>query len=240
MAFVRRDGSVIWAELTATRLAGGGGQAILRDITARRAAEQRAERLLHLYAATADIDRAIGRMDDPDALLSEACRIAVEVGRFGMAAAGLLGSGSRSWTFRWLASESEESSYLSQLAIALERDGLRSPLAGMAALRENRTIVLTIDDPRMSAAGRDELLAVGLRSHVIVPLRCGGGVVGGFGVFDPAVDAFGPAEVGLIERIADDVSAPARGDRPRAGAAGHGGASATASRSRSNAPPRRS
>jgi two-component system, cell cycle sensor histidine kinase and response regulator CckA len=201
-----KDGRMVWVELTASRLPGGASQAILRDVTARREAEQQADRLLHLYAASADIDRAIGRIEDAATLFQEACRIAVDVGGFGLAWIGIIDKASPDHPVRLTASAGQPLGGRERILAALSSDVLGARRPGIQALIEDRVILTRLDssgfDPDYGKALKDG----GLQSSLVIPLHVSGGVVGAIAIYHASLDAFGLAEIGLLERIAEDVS----------------------------------
>ena len=198
-----RDGTAVWVELTATRLQDGRLQGLLRDITARLVAEARADRLMHLYAATADIDRAIRGITDQDALFAEACRVAVEAGGFRLAAVCLI----RETPGRPLEIVAARGPALGFVDLTPTRALLdpppgTPPMRSVQGLLDDRPIVLDIGSADDPAAARQ----FGLQSAAVVPLHVGIRVVGCLAVYAGVADAFDRAEMGLVERIADDVS----------------------------------
>jgi len=65
--------------------------AIVTDVTDRQRAEGHIRRLNRVYAVLSDINQAIVRIREPQALFEKACRVAVEKGGFRMAWVGLIG-----------------------------------------------------------------------------------------------------------------------------------------------------
>ena len=77
----RADGAPLWVELRRHAQWSGGRWTIVtmvRDITARKQAENRIRRLNRVYAVLSGINALIVRVGERDALFREACRIAVE------------------------------------------------------------------------------------------------------------------------------------------------------------------
>ena len=86
--FVRSDGSEGWTELHRQVLRTEAGTLIVtigRDITERKEADDRIRRLNRVYAVLSGINAAIVRVGNRDELFQETCRIAVELGGFGIA-----------------------------------------------------------------------------------------------------------------------------------------------------------
>jgi PAS domain S-box-containing protein len=91
--FLRLDGSSITVEVAAMPIIYERQPSILvalRDITARKQAEERLARLNRLYSVLSRINEAIVRIREPGELLQEACRIAVEEGQYLFAWVGLI------------------------------------------------------------------------------------------------------------------------------------------------------
>jgi diguanylate cyclase (GGDEF)-like protein/PAS domain S-box-containing protein len=81
----RKDGSSFPAEISVKMLDSGGMQVIFHDITKRHLQERKIARLSRIHAVMSGINSAVVRGRDRRALLNEACRIAVEAGKFEMA-----------------------------------------------------------------------------------------------------------------------------------------------------------
>jgi len=89
----RKDGSQAWVEVRRHALRSGDRWTIVtlvRDVTERKAAEDRIRRLNRVYAVLSGINTLIVRVHDRDELFREACRIAVEHGQFKMAWIGVV------------------------------------------------------------------------------------------------------------------------------------------------------
>ena len=89
MKYVRMDGSAGHMEVSSSYFLYEGQpavQAIARDVSERKVAEQKIIRLSNLYAALSQTNRAITRLTDPQSLFDEVCRIAAQYGNFELAA----------------------------------------------------------------------------------------------------------------------------------------------------------
>ncbi len=85
--YVRKDGSLVWVNVNMTVLRDADGQplrtmATIEDITERKQAEERIRKLTRTLAMLSDINQAIVRERDLQALFEQACRIAIEKGDF--------------------------------------------------------------------------------------------------------------------------------------------------------------
>jgi PAS domain S-box-containing protein len=85
---IRSDGTEFPIELTITAIGVAPTPvftAFIRDITARKAAEEKIERLNRVYAVLSGINSLIVRVRDRDALFTESCRLIVEAGQCSLA-----------------------------------------------------------------------------------------------------------------------------------------------------------
>ncbi len=92
----RPDGAERWVRVRGFPIHGPKGElqriaGVAEDVTERREHEQRIARLTRIYAVLSDINSAIVRIRDRDELMQEACRIAVDEGRFEIAWIGIVG-----------------------------------------------------------------------------------------------------------------------------------------------------
>jgi PAS domain S-box-containing protein len=206
----RADGAWLWVEDHAVRRFDADGQAahrfsVVTDVTARRAAEAREQRLLRVQRAVADIDRAIARSDDRAELLDGACRIAVEVGGFRLAWAGVTEDSEDGREIRPAAAAGEALGYLEGFRARLDGDAHGVTLPGLAAFVEDRTVIVRIGGT-MDEGVRDRALRWNVGAAATAPLRVAGRPVGLLAVYSADVDAFDEGMTALVDRIADDVS----------------------------------
>src|SRR6185437_12303747 len=90
----------------------------LQDVTEQKQTEGRIARLNRVYAVLSGINTLIVRVRDREELFREACRIAVEDGRFPKAWIGLAGSDST--PFRFAAAYGGEAGFFEQLERKLQ------------------------------------------------------------------------------------------------------------------------
>lgn len=177
---------------------------IVRDISERKRAEAKIFHLNRLYAVLSQVNQAVVRAREKDALLREVCRIAVEYGKFRMAWIGLVNREmKRVDPFTHYGTGAE---YLSRIQVPLEdeRTG-QGPMA--SAIRDGKSYVCgDIErDPRV-APWREEALAFGFRSLASIPLSCSQTVLGAFNVYSEEANFFDEEEMQLLEEMCMDVS----------------------------------
>ena len=176
---------------------------IVTDVTMRRLAEERAQRLQRLYDALVEMGRMIGRTGDARQICQEICRLAVEAAGFHAAWVGLLDAARTAVVPLGVAGPLTREIEIIRVEVARPAD------QGMlnTALHEGRTVV--VDDAQsdpLLASWQDRVATVGYRSAAGLPIMIDGQVAGlGFFCAREA-GAFGRQEVRLLERVMDDLA----------------------------------
>ena len=164
---------------------------------------RRVERLNRVQRVLTAINGAILRIRDRDELLSEACRIAVDLGDYRMAWIGLVDdAGATVRPASWAGAGAD---YLEHIVIDLDaaRAEGRGPTA--IAIREGRAAVSN-DIARDAAMSpwRDQAVRRGYKASAAFPLRIKGQPVGAFNIYAKTPDAFDEQEITLLTQVADD------------------------------------
>src|SRR6267143_1061610 len=160
----------------------------LQDVTEHRLAEEKILRLTRVYAVLSGINALIVRVRDRDELFRDACRIAVEAGKFKVA---------------WHGGEDD---YFQLMPLALnESDPERYGLAGRA-IRERRAMVVEdmAKDPRVLL--RKEASERGFHSLVVLPLLVSEEAVGVLALYATEVGFFDEEEMKLLIELSGDIS----------------------------------
>ncbi|MBI3053921.1 MAG: EAL domain-containing protein [Betaproteobacteria bacterium] len=161
----------------------------------------RVARLNRVYSVLSGINTTIVRVRERDELFAEACRIAVEHGKFVMAWIGLFDPAIQHVTE--VAKAGWDDGYLDQVKFALR--GKRS-LTMEALTSAVPTVCNDISvDERMSR-WRDEALKRGYRSMAVFPLLLEQRAVGAFALYAPEPDFFDEQEMKLLIEMAGDIS----------------------------------
>jgi PAS domain S-box-containing protein len=206
---VTRDGRMVWLRDEATLIRDQSGrplfwQGIMLDTTERKRAEAQIRKLNRIYAVLSDINQAIVRVREPQALFEQVCRIAVEVGGFRMAWIGFLDGLTQK--VQVVAHAGETGSYFDQLDISL-RGKPSSYCPVDCALRERQHVLC-------NAIGRDAPMApcqeiayqLGFRSSAAFPLHVFDKIRGTVNLYSDEPDFFDEEEIKLLDEMALDLS----------------------------------
>ncbi len=205
----RKDGSEYPVEVHLQLVDSGAGAvflAVTNDITERRRAETRIHKLNRVYALLSEVNQAIVRMREPQALFAEACRIAVETGGFRMAWVGL--ADAKADSVRPLAHAGVDDGYLDKLQLAPGGgDGPRGLERAASVLRAGqREVCNDIEHDPRTAAWRDDALARGYRASALFPLTVNGETLGIFDLYAGEPGFFDAEELRLLDELAMDLA----------------------------------
>ncbi len=207
--FVRKDGAVVHARVEVRCVRRGDGApdyllAMLEDITERKAAEARIERLTRTYAALSECNQSIVRCRDEDELLPRVCRIAVELGGMKTAWIGMLDPESR--LIRPVARYGESSELLDGVQVSSDAASLYGGGATGTAIRESRPVWIgDFQHDPMTAPWHDLGRKAGWVESCALPLEREGAVVGAFMLYSGDVAAFDDDQRKLLVEMATDI-----------------------------------
>jgi diguanylate cyclase (GGDEF)-like protein/PAS domain S-box-containing protein len=176
----------------------------MQDVTEHRLAEEKILRLTRVYAVLSGINALIVRVRDRDELFRDACRIAVDAGKFKLAWLGVVDrEAARVKPVAWHGGEED---YFELMPLALnESDPERYGLAGRA-IRERRAMVVEdmAKDPRVLL--RKEASERGFHSLVVLPLLVSEEAVGVLALYATEVGFFDEEEMKLLIELSGDIS----------------------------------
>jgi len=182
-----------------------GTASIGEDITEQKRAEIRIKRLNRVYAVLSGINTLIVRTRDRQELFDEACRIAVELGKFRLAWIGLLDANGLDVTP--VARAGVDEGYLDNIQLTARDDAPDRCEMVARALREKTAVVCNdIDTDAQMARWREEALRRGYRSVVVFPLQLEDKVTGLLLLYASEAGLFDTEEMRLLTEIAGDIS----------------------------------
>jgi len=175
-----------------------------RDITERKRADDRIRRLNRVYAVLSGINALIVRVNNAEELFREACRIAVEAGGFGIAWIG--GLDRNTLKLRPVAWQGIGGEHAAKLNIEVGEDSPARDMLAAQAIREARPAISNDveRDPRILL--KNEMLAEGLRSAIVLPLLVSGETVGTLTLVAAEAGFFDEEEVKLLTELAGDIA----------------------------------
>jgi diguanylate cyclase (GGDEF)-like protein/PAS domain S-box-containing protein len=177
------------------------------DVTEQKIQEQKLARLSRIRAILGSINSALMRIRDRERLLEEACRIAVDVGGFGVGWIGLVDQDTLDVEcVAWAGVDAES-------LVLLTRNSMRSdsPLADSVverALSTKRPVFRNdlLADPSPGGPRREEALRRGYRSVIALPLLVDDASVGVMSLLSEEPGYFTDEETRLLGELASDIS----------------------------------
>jgi PAS domain S-box-containing protein/diguanylate cyclase (GGDEF)-like protein len=208
LRWLRADGKARFLERKMVVLrnedgAARGFRGIDRDITERRRQEMRIMRLNRALQFLSGTNSAIVRIRDRRDLLQEACRLAVQIGGYGMASAYALPmNASSTKPFVHRAVSRKQSTQPRPPSDTLDGEG---PLAEALRLAEP-VVVPDLSDLNRPLQNREAWLAMGLRSCIALPLVIDGTPVGVIQLHSEEPDVFRRDELALLTQVTGNIS----------------------------------
>ncbi len=165
----------------------------------------RITRLNRIHAVLSGINTTVVRVRERQQLFEEACRIAVEQGKFTFAWIGMLDAGSQEVTP--VARAGHDDGYLSQIDLTAREDAPGNCELTVRALARAEPVVCNdiASDERMKT-WRVEALKRGYRSAALFPLTLDGQPIGLFVLYAPEPGVFDEEEMTLLVEMAGDIS----------------------------------
>jgi PAS domain S-box-containing protein len=172
----------------------GGLDVYLRDIDERK-------RLEGLYRVLSQVNEAIVRTHDEQALCLEVCRIVAQEGQFPLAWIGL----TKGTTVAPLACAGPAADYLREIRVELTGELGAGPTG--TCVREDRVVLNDdFDSNRAMAPWRESARKHGFKSSASLPVHRHGEPIGALTLYAGTPGAFDPEQVKLLNSLCDDIS----------------------------------
>lgn len=207
--YLTKSGRIAWVRTSTTpiyengRVIGGTGS--LTDITDRKLAEEKIEKLNRLYSVISHVSQAIVHVRDKSELLDEVCSIAIEHGKFRMAWIGMIDDETK--IVKPVVIKGYEEGYLSviiPISVSDIPEG-RGP-TGTAIRNGDHFVCANIETDPIVAPWRGEALKRGYHSSIALPLKQSGKIVGAFTLYSSLPSFFDQEEIQLLDEFVNEIS----------------------------------
>jgi diguanylate cyclase (GGDEF)-like protein/PAS domain S-box-containing protein len=209
--FWRRDGSSFPVEYTTApmydeRGALTGAVVAFRDVTERKDAEKRIQRLSRVHAMLSGINTLIVRVADRRELFEGACRIAVESGGFRMAWIGMVDPATQEG--KVVAWHGGEAGFVETLRLTKRLGTADSDRPACRVLREGEPVLSNdiASDATLAPWLREDMMRRGIRALAGFPLLAGARCDGLLALLSDEPDVFDLEEARLLQELASDIS----------------------------------
>jgi len=175
-----------------------------KEIAERKQAEEEIRKLNRVYTMLSDINQAIVRIREPQALFEKICHIAIETGGFHMSWIGLMNESLQK--IQVVAHVGGTDAYFEKLDISLRGKPLSyCPVDG--ALRERQHAICNVipHDGHMAPCQKIAF-QLGFRSSASFPLIVSNKIRGTFNLYAGEPDFFDEEELKLLDELAMDIS----------------------------------
>jgi diguanylate cyclase (GGDEF)-like protein/PAS domain S-box-containing protein len=203
----RKDASVFYADITGTPIRLGGKKCLLntfRDITERKAAQDRIVQSNRVYAMLSGINTLIVRVHERHELFTEACRIAVDAGGFRMALIAIVDQAGGQIVPVATCGKDEALVVAIENILSSPADAPKTLVA--RAIRDKTTIVAndSQNDPAVLFASHCALS--GVRSMAVLPLLVADRAIGVLALYAGEPELFHAEELKLLSELAGDIA----------------------------------
>ncbi len=177
----------------------------LRDITKRRLAEKKSQRLSQILKTMSAGNQAMVRAADEDELYREMCRVTVELSGYRMAWIGLV-EHDEDCTIRPVASAGHEAGYLNIARIGWADNAYGRGPSGMSVRTGIPQFNNDVRNNPAMGPWREAALERGYLSSLSLPLKDKGTTFGTLTIYAGEPNAFGTEELSLLVELAENVS----------------------------------
>lgn len=207
---LKKDGTIFNASLTISPIRDFDGNIIgaskvLRDITVRMEAERNLVKANRMYAFISAINQMIVKTKEENTLFNEACRIAIDIGKFKMAWIGKIDADTK--IVIPFAHAGAEDDYLTKMTPISFDNITEGPGPTGNSLREGRCVVCNDieNDPQMML-WQKAATERGYLSSIAFPITKFGKMVGAYSLYAPVKNFFDDEEIALLDEAASDIS----------------------------------
>jgi CHASE3 domain sensor protein/putative methionine-R-sulfoxide reductase with GAF domain len=177
---------------------------VFQDITESKKAVEDIKKANRVFAVLSNVNQTIVRVKDKQTLFNEACRIAVDDGKFNMAWIGMVDELTQKIIPVAEAGKAEE--YVKTINIDLNDKVFGDGPTGRCIKSGVHYITNDIaNDPEM-VPWREAALKLGNQSSAAFPIKAFGKTIGDCNIYSDEINFFDEAEVKLLDQMAMDIS----------------------------------
>ncbi|MFA6470276.1 MAG: PAS domain S-box protein [Bacteroidota bacterium] len=179
---------------------------VARNITDRKRAEEKLQKLNRLYAVISQINEMIVRAKDEEEVFKRACTIIVMYGKFQMAWIGLVNRTTGNVApVQWAGVEEGYLTFAEKFSTNVDEKWGKGPTG--TCIREKRFVCCNdiATDPNMEP-WRELALSRNYRSSIALPIILSGEPIGAFVIFATVENYFTDEEVSLLTEVTGDIS----------------------------------
>lgn len=199
-----KNGNWVWLESTITNMLHdpdiNGIVDNFRDISDRKLAEDKIKHANRLYAFIGQINQAIVHVIDDQTLMNEACKIAIEVGKFKMAWIGL--ADVENHKVRLVASYGATNE--EKLLFKNYDYDCGGPIEKV--LNGLDYCVVSNIKKELSTAWVNIAVNSGFNSAIVLAIKKSGKIIGAFNIYSTEANFFDQEEIELLTKATDDIS----------------------------------
>ena len=203
----RKNGSVFYADITGTPIRLGGKECLLgmfRDITERKAAQDRIVQLNRVYAMLSGINTLIVRVSDRAELFREACRLAVDAGGFRMSMIAVVDKSSGQIVPVASSGKDEAMVIAIKTILSSPEDAPKTMVARV--IREKTTIVSNDSQNDPAVLFAKNYADSNIRSMAVLPLLVADQAFGVLALYAGEPELFHAEELKLLSELAGDIA----------------------------------
>lgn len=174
------------------------------DITESKKAVEDIKKANRVIAALSNVNQMIVRVKDKQTLFNEACRIAVDDGKFNMAWIGMVDEQTNK--FIPVAAAGKAKEYVKTINIDLNDKVLGEGPTGRCIKSGVHYITNDIANNPEMIPWREAALKLGNKSSAAFPIKAFGKTIGAYLIYSDEINFFDEAEVKLLDEMAMDIS----------------------------------